>query len=318
IQRSDKAANISVAKRNLIRAGVRLEINEGAYKKLNEIANTVSPQDTAFIEKIKNGKDILFSINKEMNYTVNDFTEYIRFRNGLLSKKTGDEPDIMQFIDVVKHNLSTDQLKEYFDSYFSRKLSDYYYSTLEEYYPDFDRQMKEFSDGLLFFAVKNKNIWERSKTDEKGLADYFNKNKSKYKLDGKKYKGLIVFAKDEKSLADAESLAAKEKDVNSFIRQVKASLNKNGVVIQMEPGSWTKGNNKFVDNKIFGETTPASRRDFPFFFVTGNYIDTPQDYTDVQNAVETDYQDFLEKEWDAYLKSKYKVEIEKTVLDTIQ
>jgi peptidyl-prolyl cis-trans isomerase SurA len=318
ILHSDKAANISTAKRNMTGANVRVDINETAYGKLNEIANTISPRDSAFTGKIKNGKDVLFSINNEMNYTVNDFVEYIRFRNNQLSKKNGDEPDIMQFIDVVKHNLSTDQLKEYFDSYSSRKLSDYYYSTLEERYPEFDRQMRDFSDGLLLFAVKNKNIWERSKTDEKGLTDYFNKNKSKYKLDGRKYKGLIVFAKDEKSLIDAETLAAKEKDINSFIRQIKNSLNRNGVVIQMEPGSWIKGNNKFVDNKIFGGVAPAPRRDFPFFFVTGNYIDTPQDYTDVQNAVEIDYQNFLEKEWDTYLESKYKVKIEKTVLDTIQ
>ena len=86
----------------------------------------------------------------------------------------------------------------------------------------------------------------------------------------------------------------------------------------MEPGSWAKGNNKFVDNKIFGGVAPAPRKDFPFFFVTGNYIDTPQDYTDVQNEVEIDYQEFLEKEWDTYLKNKYKVEIEQSVIDTIQ
>lgn len=318
ILNSDKAANISAAKRSLITVNTQLDINEGAYKKLNEIANAVSPQDSLFVEKIKNKKDILFSINKEISYTINDFAEYIRFRNGQLNKRAGDEPDITQFIDVIKHNLSTDQLKEYFDSYCSLKLSDYYYSTLEERYPDFDRQMREFSDGLLLFAVKNKNIWERSKTDKKGLADYFNKNKSKYKLDSKRYKGLVVFAKDEKALADAENLATKEKNIESFIQQVKTSLNKKNVVIQMEPGSWAKGSNKFVDNKIFGGAAPAPRRDFPFFFVMGDFIDTPQDYTDVQSAVEIGYQEQLEREWNTYLKNKYKVEIEKSVLDTIQ
>lgn len=318
IVRSDKAANISTAKRDLIKANAQLSVNNDAYKKLNEIANTISPQNPAFIEKIKDGKDILFSIDKDVNYTVNDFVEYIRFRNGLLNKTDGDEPSIAQFVDVAKHNLSTDQLQEYFNSYCSRKLSDYYYSTLEKRYPDFDKQMKEFSDGLLLFAVKNKNIWERSKTDEKGLADYFNKNKSKYKLDRRKYKGLILFAKDEKSLAEAESLATKTKDINSLIQQVKTTLNKQGVVIQMEPGAWAKGNNKFVDNKIFGGAAPAPRKDFPFFAVVGDYIDTPQDYTDVQNAVEIDYQEFLDKEWNIYLKNKYKIEIDQSVIDTIQ
>ncbi len=318
IVRSDKAANISAAKRDIIKANTQLSINDDAYKRLNEIANTISPQNPTFIEKIKNGKDILFSIDKDVNYTVNDFVEYIRFRNGLLNKTDGDEPSIAQFVDVVKHNLSTDQLQEYFNSYYSRKLSDYYYSTLEKRYPDFDKQMKEFSDGLLLFSVKNKNIWERSKTDEKGLANYFNKNKLKYKLDERKYKGLILFAKDEKSLAEAENLATKTKDINSLIQQVKKTLNKQGVVIQMERRSWTKGNNKFVDNKIFGGASPAPRKDFPFFVVVGDYIDTPQDYTDVQNEVEIDYQEFLDNEWNIYLKNKYKVEIDQSIIDTIQ
>ena len=58
----------------------------------------------------------------------------------------------------------------------------------------------------------NKNIWERAATDEKGLSEYFKKNKSKYSLGGTKYRGLIVYAKDEKALTVATSLSKSEKN----------------------------------------------------------------------------------------------------------
>lgn len=315
---SDKAMNLSKTKRQQIASNVQLNINQKTYRELSEIANTISPQDSAFFNKIKNGKEILFSIDGKVDYTVNDFVGYLRFRQSQLKKEMGDEPEIMQLVETVKYNLSTDQLKEYYESYSSREASNYYYSTLEERYPEFKRLMNEFSDGLLLFAVKDKNVWKRSTTDEKGLSEYFNKNRSKYKLDAPKYKGMIVFAKDEKSLTEAEALARKEKDIDKLIQKIRSTLNKNTVVIQMEPGSWEKGGNRYVDNKIYGGAAPAPRRDFPYFFVTGQFIDAPRDYIDVRNAVENDYQDLLEKEWDTYLKNKYKVEIEKLVLDTIQ
>ena len=52
--------------------------------------------------------------------------------------------------------------------------------------------------------------------------------------------------------------------------------------------------------------------------MTGKFIDTPEDYTDVRYAVELDYQEKLEKEWAVYLQNKYKVDINKPALNLKQ
>lgn len=317
IIRSDRALSLSEVKRKKLREGVKLNINKKAYRQLNNIASTVSPQDSLFLEKITNGSEILFSIEKT-EYTVQDFADFIRFRQKQINKEDQDVPSMIQHTDAVKYSLTTDQLEDYFEGFVARHLTDYYYSTLEKRFPEFDQQMKEISEGMLLFAVKNKNIWERSKTDENALSEYFNKNKSKYKLEKPRYKGIVVYAKNEKALAEAQKIAEVEKDTKAFIQKVQDTLNKESVTVQMEPGSWVKGNNPFVDNKVYEGKAPNIRRDFPYFFVTGEFIDSPKDYMDVKNAVELDYQEELEKGWNEYLKNKYKVEVDKSVLKTIK
>lgn len=318
ILESDKSTNIKDNKREYMSKGIQFNVNDAAYEKLRGLANTLSPKDSLFIAKLENRDEVLFSIDGKLKYTVGNFIDYIRFRNQI-SKKTGDEgPDMYQFVDAAKYTLSTDILKDYFDSYSSIKLSDFYYNTLENRFLEFGQQIQEVSDGLLLFNVKNKNIWERSKTDKNGLVETFDKNQSKYKLDNPMYKGIILFAKDEISLTKAKAIASNHTKIEGIIEDIRNNINTKGVVIQMEPGLWQKGNNQFVDNQIFGGEAPTLRKEYPFFYIVGQFIDSPQDYTDVLSVVEVDYQNELEKEWDTYLNNKYEVKLVKSVLDKIK
>jgi peptidyl-prolyl cis-trans isomerase SurA len=267
---------------------------------------------------VKNPDDVLFSFGNKKKYTVGNFVEHIRLRHKLLNKKSMDAPEMFIFTEAINNTLSTDILNEYFNVYYSRCLTDYYYITLADREPEYKEQLEEISDGLLLFAVMNENIWERSAVDEKGLSGYFNRNKNKYSLSGTKYRGLIVHARNEKALHTAESLAKNEKNRDVLILKLRNVLNKNSPDVLMEPGIWVKGENKYVDNKIFGGKEVQGQTGYPFFFVTGGFISVPADYTDVRSAVEADYQYELEKEWKSYLQNKYKVEVDNAVLETIK
>ena len=84
--------------------------------------------------------------------------------------------------------------------------------------------------------------------------------------------------------------------------------------MQIEIGTWVKGQNPFVDSGIFEGQMPKARYGYPFFTVVGEFIETPQDFTDVRSLVESDYQEILEAEWNTYLSNKYKVEINSSIL----
>lgn len=178
--------------------------------------------------------------------------------------------------------------------------------------------MTEFADGILLFAVKNKNIWEKAKNDEEGLNTYFKNNRKKYSFESPQYKGIIVHAKNETILKEAEELYHKAKDAEDFINILKNTLNKDSVTVKTERGVWGKGENQYVDNKVFSENLPPQLKEYPYFFVSGKLIEAPEEYKDVKAAVELDYQEKLEKEWEAYLRKKYKVDINNSVLKSIK
>ena len=129
---------------------------------------------------------------------------------------------------------------------------------------------------------------------------------------------MIVYAKDERALDIAASLAKKEKKRDVLIEKIRETLNKDSLRVLMEPGIWIEGENQYVDNKLFEGKEAKAKMGYPYFIVLGDFISKPIDYNDVRYAVESDYQDQLEQQWKTYLRKKYKVEINNSVLNTIK
>lgn len=304
-------------KKQRLMQAMGVKLNEEVYAKLNEIAINVSPRDSSFLNYITNEEESLVDISGRRNVPVKEFGRYISYRQKSLLKDS-DELEMMTVEDASPYSLSTDILKEYLDNFLAILAADYQDDILEEIYPDFNMLMSEFSGGLLSLELKNKYIWDRAKTDDTGLANYFSRNKSKYKLDQPRYKGVVIYAKNEKSLKEATALAKKAKTLDALIHQMRNTVNKDSVLVRIEPGLWIKGENKYVDHEIYGEKEPAPFDGFPFFQISGKFIKKPEEYKDVRAEVEFDYQNQLEKEWSTYLKNKYKVDINESVLNTIE
>lgn len=317
IKNSNRIYDLNKEKRVRLFSNLHLDINAAAYEAINNIATTLSPRDSLFTTHIKNENETLVTIEGGRKVPVREFSRYIKYRQNLL-KRNEEDIEMMTVSEIMPYNLSTDILREYFNNFLNVLALDHIEQTLGDRYPEARDILNEFSDGLLFFEVKNKNIWERSKTDEAGLASYFAEHKGKYHLELPKYKGMILYAKDEKSLKKAAEIAQKEKTTENAVQAIRKKLNKKSVLVKIEPGSWVKGQNEYVDYKIYEGKEPAPYRDYPYFTVIGKTVSEPEDYKDVKAAVELDYQEKLENEWDSYLKGKYKVEISKTVLESLK
>lgn len=317
IKNSNRIYDLNKEKRARLFSNLHLDINNAAYGEINDIAATLSPRDSLFTTHIKNEDETLVTIEGGRKVPVREFARYIKYRQNLL-KRNEDDIEMMTVSEVMPYNLSTDILREYFSSFLNILALDHIEQTLGDRYPKARDILNEFSDGLLFFEVKNKNVWERSKTDEAGLASYFADNKKKYSLEQPKYKGMILYAKDEKSLKESAEIARKEKSPENAVQAIREKLNKESVLVKIEPGLWKKGDNEYVDNKIYRGKEPVPYKDYPYFTVVGKKITKPEDYKDVKAAVELDYQEKLENEWDSYLKGKYKVEISETVLESLK
>ena len=200
--------------------------------------------------------------------------------------------------------MSDEEVKAYADAH------------LEEKHADLRNLVREYHDGILLFDVSLREVWDKANKDTEGLAAYFKANKKNYTWDEPRYKGYMIYAKDEK-VAKAAKQIIKTANADSVMSYINQRINVDSVqYVKVEKGLWVEGKNAAVDKYGFknktAEYTPSE--EFPVVVPVGKIIKAPQEYTDVRSQVTTDYQDHLEKQWVATLREKYPVVVNEEVL----
>ena len=204
--------------------------------------------------------------------------------------------------------MSNDEVKAYADAH------------LEEKYADLRNLVREYHDGILLFDVSLREVWDKANKDTEGLATFFKANKKNYTWDAPRYKGYIIYAKDEK-VAKAAKQIIKSANADSVMSYINQRVNVDSVqYVRVERGLWTEGKNAAVDKYAFksktAEYTPTE--EFPIVVPVGKVIKAPEEYTDVRGQVTTDYQDHLEKLWVQTLRDKYSVAVNEEVLKALE
>lgn len=191
-------------------------------------------------------------------------------------------------------------------------------SLLETKYPDFGNLMIEYHDGLLFFEVCTREVWDKASADEAGMAAYFKKNKKKYKFETPRFRGAVVYANSKEDIAKAQQLF-KDAPLDEYRTIIKENFYVDSVfTIRMETGVFSIGDNAWIDKLVFGQGDGGRmKRGFELVDTVGVLLEKPQSYKDVRGQVVNDYQKHLEERWVKSLRKKYKVEIDKDVLKTV-
>lgn len=186
---------------------------------------------------------------------------------------------------------------------------------LEEKYVDLRNLVREYHDGILLFDVSLREVWDKANQDTEGLAAYFKANKKNYTWEAPRYKGSIIYAKNEVAAKAAKQIV-KSAHPDSVLSYLNQRVNVDSVMyVRVERGIWEAGKNAAVDKYGFkskaAEYTPSE--EFPIVVPVGKVIKSPQEYTDERAKVTTDYQDYLEKAWIKTLREKYPVVINEEV-----
>jgi peptidyl-prolyl cis-trans isomerase SurA len=180
--------------------------------------------------------------------------------------------------------------------------------------------IQEYHDGLLLYEVSNRDVWEKAANDEAGLQAFYNKNKSNYKWDAPRFKGIAYYTRDEKDI-DAVKKSVKGKSFDKWVEILRTTFNNDSVLrIRVEKGIFKEGDNKIVDKEIFKNDKAQIRpmKDFPYTATFGKVIKKPEELSDVRALVTADYQELKEQEWLEELKNRYPVVINEDVLNTIK
>lgn len=210
---------------------------------------------------------------------------------------------------------------DYLNSFVELELTRYEETQLERKYPDFANLMKEYHDGILLYNISTKEVWEKALTDTVGITEFFKSNIEKYKWDSPRYKGVIAQCKDKKTAKKVKRLI-KKVDFDSLKNWVNNNINNDSVTyVTLEKGIWKEGDNKIIDSNVYNKAMNNEdiNPNLPNIIVFGKNLGiTPEDYTDVKGKVIADYQKYLEAQWIKSLRNKYKIEINKDVLNTIE
>jgi peptidyl-prolyl cis-trans isomerase SurA len=190
---------------------------------------------------------------------------------------------------------------------------------LEEKYVEFRNLVNEYHDGILLFDVSLREVWDKASQDVEGLQAYFKANKKQYTWEEPRFKGCVIYAKNEIAAKSAKQIV-KKAHPDSVMSYLNQRVNVDSVLyVRVERGLWKQGANGAVDKYGFklngAEYEPTE--EYPIVIVMGKVLKAPQEYTDDRGKVTTHYQDYLEKLWVAALREKYPVVINQEVWEAL-
>lgn len=178
--------------------------------------------------------------------------------------------------------------------------------------------MNDFYNEFLITEM-TKKILNETAYDKSDLISYFNKNRKNYKWFSPRYKGIVYHVKTK---SDAKSVNRMLRSVPSekWEYTIQNSFNTDSVIrVKIEKGIYKQGDNKYVDEIIFHKNIKNNDlHEYPITAVYGKKLKKgPDTFEDVEDLVLVDYQDYIYKQWINELHKKYKVVINKEILETV-
>ncbi|MBQ8047562.1 MAG: peptidylprolyl isomerase [Prevotella sp.] len=194
--------------------------------------------------------------------------------------------------------------------------------------PSLKYLIQEYHDGLLLIDLAMREVYNKAQNDEAGLNQYFKKNKKQYKWEEPRFKGMAYRARYAEDVP-AVKKAVKGLPFDKWAQTLRETFNNDSVLrIRVEKGYFKNGDNKIVDKEVFKTRDKVDdeneqkgmkklHQDYPYTATYGKLLKSPKALEDVRGQVVNDYQEYLMDQWVAKLRKKYKVEVDKSVLATV-
>lgn len=205
-------------------------------------------------------------------------------------------------------------IRNFFKNMISDELMEMEESSLDQKYPEFKRQMKEYRDGILLFELTDKMVWSKAVADSVGLQNFYEKNKGTYMWDDRVHAVVYECIDEETAHKARELLGSSEFTAEQVVQQI----NKGGKeAISFKEGKYEKGQNGVLDQVpwdtglsfvIFNKDKTASFAD-----VIAVLDPMPKELSEARGYIVSDYQKELESEWIQELRQKYPVVVDKAV-----
>jgi len=179
---------------------------------------------------------------------------------------------------------------------------------------DYKMLMDEYKNGIMIFALSEKNIWNKASEDSAGLLNYYTTHQQEFKSRKKANIRTITLntSKQAKSIYKA---IRKDRGISNDMLEAKLKqmgLDKNAIKNTTEEAGKSK-----YDLVATTLNKPAKQTDGKYIITQIGDIQPEKQlaFDECRGYVVAAYQEQLEKDWVAQLRAKYPVQIDQTIFD---
>ncbi len=234
------------------------------------------------------------------SYTQNDFAKFLETQMSF--RPNADMASVMKGI---------------YKTWVDETVVAYEDSQLEKKYIEFANLYREYRDGILLFDLTDQKVWSKAVKDTAGLRQFYENNRNNYMWD-ERAEVTIYKCIDQKVSKEVRKMLKEKKSE----KQITDALNKTSQLnVSVENITYLKGENKNIDaNWVIGiaENDIQDEKNYAVLVVNKILPKSPKTLAECRGNATADYQNYLDKEWLAYLKNKYKVKVDEAVLSTVK
>ncbi|HZY78310.1 MAG TPA: peptidylprolyl isomerase [Cyclobacteriaceae bacterium] len=200
--------------------------------------------------------------------------------------------------------------RQLYDQFTDIKVNEAEDEKLQSENVDYRNLVREYREGIMFFSIMEKEVWNAGSADTVGQHAYYEAHKDKYQAGDRVY-ARIYSSSDKGFLQEVKEKSAKGDSVS------QADMKKFKSVTSFR--AFSKGDNKVVDMVPWSAGVHEAEADGMYYLVEIERLLPPgiKSFQEARASVISDYQEDLEKKWVADLRKKYPVKVNKKTVKTV-
>jgi peptidyl-prolyl cis-trans isomerase SurA len=242
---------------------------------------------------------MIFKIGN-MTFRQADFADYLAS-----TQRKQDKQSIEVYVDKM------------YNEFLDESLLKWENAQLEQKYPEFKALMGEYRDGILLFDLTDQKVWSKAVKDTVGLEAFYQKNKGNYRWETR-LDASIYTVKDPKSVQKVKNFVKSGLSDTDLLKEINTDSLR---ILTIESGKFSRKDNKLIDSIpwVPGFSGDIVEKEATVFvYVRKTLKPETKELNEAKGLITADYQNYLEKEWIASLRTKYPVEVKKDVLAKIK
>ncbi len=210
-------------------------------------------------------------------------------------------------------------LADEWKSFVNEMLIDFENGLLEIKYPEFKALMQEYHDGILLFDLMDQKVWSKAVKDSAGLEDFYKRHKSDY-MWPERVDASIYECANEQVAKKVEKLTKKRVKKGYTDAYIMQEINEdNALNLNIRSGLFAKSDDAIIDKTPWVPGTYTIQDSGKPTLVQVYDVKQPQPkaLNEARGLITSAYQSHLEEMWIQELRSKYPVQVDQKVFESI-